>query len=98
MEEEYPEEPVCWCGLIKTMESCHACLGEGGHHNCGDDTCVCLDKSPNIMCEECGGTGEYPVCPNAEQHHKDEIRAKNRKQHQEDHPEDARTRTFDGGF
>ena len=65
------DDYFCKCGLEKVMESCHACFGEGGFHNCGDDTCVCLDKSANVMCEECDGTGEYPVCPDAEKHVKE---------------------------
>ena len=70
-EGELPEH-ICECGLEKEPESCHACHGEGGYHDCGEDTCCCLDKSPNIICDECDGTGEYLVCPNAEAHYKEQ--------------------------
>lgn len=38
-------------------ETCWSCFGEGGYHDCGEDTCCCLDKGNNNVCEECGGTG-----------------------------------------
>jgi len=69
-KDEIPDN-ICHCGQEMVEESCHACFGEGGFHDCGEDTCVCLDKSPNIMCEDCNGKGSYLVCPNAEQHWKD---------------------------
>jgi hypothetical protein len=37
--------------------ACWHCFGEGAFHECGEDTCCCLDKSPNVDCEECGGEG-----------------------------------------
>jgi hypothetical protein len=33
---------------------CWRCGGLGGWHDCGEDTCACLDKSPNMACPVCG--------------------------------------------
>lgn len=51
-DEPYPyddEEPEC----------CHACLGEGYVHACGEDTCCCRYPERDFLypCEECGGKG-----------------------------------------
>lgn len=50
------------CGAPMEMESCWRCMGEGGEHDCGDDTCCCLNPAINIPCEECNGQGEYLQC------------------------------------
>lgn len=52
--DEYYGEPNC----------CHACHGEGGYHDCGEDACCCLDpEDPNsddwVWCDECGGAGYF---------------------------------------
>lgn len=39
-------------------QMCNFCNGEGGWHDCGDDTCMCEDMELNVMCPECNGTGE----------------------------------------
>ena len=41
---------------------CWLCHGDGGYHDCGEDTCCCLDPDDEesddwYCCEECGGTG-----------------------------------------
>jgi hypothetical protein len=40
-------------------EDCWACGGEGYYHDCGEDTCCCLNPEEDDMfpCEECGGKG-----------------------------------------
>lgn len=39
-------------------EPCWHCLGEGGFHDCGEDTCCCLDKDEiTEICPECRGRG-----------------------------------------
>ena len=43
MELDYEEKEECW-----------KCNGEKvTHHECGEDTCVCIDKSPNVLCDVC---------------------------------------------
>jgi hypothetical protein len=57
------------CGCMLEPESCWQCLGAGGFHNCGEDTCCCLDpEALDDVCEECEGEGGYLVCPNAMRH------------------------------
>lgn len=39
-------------------EACWRCMGDGGWHDCFDDTCCCLDPDEiNVACPECGGSG-----------------------------------------
>lgn len=42
---------------ISTGESCWSCMGEGGFHDCGEDTCCCLRPKLNVLCEVCKGEG-----------------------------------------
>jgi len=44
-----------YCG---EPETCWHCGGDGGHHDCGEDTCCCADPEINVPCNVCGGTGE----------------------------------------
>ena len=67
--DEYDAEHCTICGRTLDLESCWHCLGDGGFHNCGEDTCVCLDPEElNEICDECDGEGAYLVCP-ADEHH-----------------------------
>lgn len=67
--EEYDDEYCPQCHAMLELESCWSCMGNGGFHNCGEDTCVCLDKETlQDVCEECDGEGAYLVCPNAKHH------------------------------
>ena len=37
---------------------CPVCYGEGGYHDCGEDTCCCANPDDDLIaCEECGGEG-----------------------------------------
>ena len=55
------------CGALMEPVSCWQCLGEGGWHECGEDTCCCLDPDDiTDICEECDGEGEYLCCPAVE--------------------------------
>lgn len=67
--DEYNAEHCRVCGSALELESCWQCLGAGGFHNCGEDTCACLDPDElNEICEECDGEGAYLSCPAAETH------------------------------
>lgn len=51
------------CGADMHRVACWSCLGEGGFHDCGDDTCCCLDKDEITEdCPECNGVGSYSEC------------------------------------
>lgn len=56
--------PICErCGGATEMVDCDECAGEGvSHHDCGEDTCVCLDKSDNVECAICEGAGFWNRC------------------------------------
>lgn len=66
MNSQLPSEETaytCKCGQQKLYLDCWQCCGEGfSHHDCGDDTCCCLDPSDNVTCDICKGKGGYHVC------------------------------------
>lgn len=66
MEDEFEMCAVCDCML--EIESCWECLGAGGWHECGEDTCCCLHPEINELCQTCEGSGRYLVCPNVMNH------------------------------
>jgi hypothetical protein len=45
--------------------TCWECRGEGGFHDCGEDTCCCLEPDLNEDCPTCKGEGEVH-CEGAE--------------------------------
>jgi hypothetical protein len=39
---------------------CYNCGGSGfSHHDCGEDTCYCLDQEDNVTCDVCMGLGGW---------------------------------------
>ena len=41
---------------------CWNCGGEGfSSHDCGEDTCCCIDPEDNVVCDVCGGKGGWKV-------------------------------------
>lgn len=70
---EFPDEAVEECPLCHyEMEhvDCDHCSGDGGFHDCGEDTCCCADPDDDLneQCEQCNGHGGYMQCPNAGRH------------------------------
>jgi len=62
-----PVYPLCnICGTETESTECWKCHGLGGFHDCGDDTCPCLDPSIDAVCDECHGEGYYPECRNSQ--------------------------------
>ena len=56
------EEPVCPnCGSDLEWADCD-CEEGYSHHDCGDDTCCCLNPEPNVVCNICLGDGGWYVC------------------------------------
>jgi hypothetical protein len=60
-----PEDMMCEKHATEKMwATCWDCGGEGfTHHDCGDDTCVCLWPEDNMPCGTCGTKGGYYLCP-----------------------------------
>ncbi len=58
------KEAMCKkCGSSVMWKECWKCNGEGfSGHDCGEDTCCCLDPLPNIICDVCDGDGGWHVC------------------------------------
>ena len=58
--------PVGTCKkCLNQMEhtDCDECGGDGlTEHDCGDDTCCCLDPEPNVECWVCDGLGGWWTC------------------------------------
>lgn len=59
-DDDGPERIDCW-----------DCGGEGvTHHDCGEDTCHCLNPEDNVTCETCGGRGTLdPPEPDPDRKH-----------------------------
>jgi hypothetical protein len=65
MNPEFDDRVFCdACGCCEMLlEDCWQCGGEGySHHDCGEDSCCCMDDSPNVTCDVCDGEGGYMVC------------------------------------
>lgn len=56
--KDLPREPEWDEREHVDMEECDACGGDGvSGHDCGEDTCCCLNPDDNITCQTCNGTG-----------------------------------------
>jgi hypothetical protein len=61
--DDFGDEYCPVCGAYMERVDCWMCHGDGGFHDCGEDTCCCLDKEEiTETCEECKGEGGYLVC------------------------------------
>jgi hypothetical protein len=59
-DKELCEECGC-CELFQDV--CEQCGGDGVYgHDCGEDTCCCLDPEENETCDLCGGHGWFKTC------------------------------------
>lgn len=53
---------ACKC-CEKAAEDCWNCGGDGySSHDCGEDSCCCLDPHDNVRCDICRGRGYTMVC------------------------------------
>lgn len=53
------------CNVPLVWKSCYNCGGEEyTHHDCGDDTCACLNPVNNVECDICEGYGGFDICEN----------------------------------
>jgi len=47
---------------VGRWQDCWNCGGERySHHDCGEDTCCCLDPEDNVLCDICRGKGGWNV-------------------------------------
>ncbi len=57
------EELYCKrCGSDVLWQECEQCEEGYSYHDCGEDTCCCLDPQPNVVCDVCNGEGRWHVC------------------------------------
>ena len=58
-DETSDEQAEAMYDDLMDHETCVNCGGSGGFHDCGDDSCCCLDPDEiTETCEECHGSGE----------------------------------------
>lgn len=50
------------CGSSMMFENCGNCEDGYEDHDCGEDTCCCLDPELNVPCGICGGEGGFDLC------------------------------------
>ena len=53
------ERPMEW-------RDCGNCEEGFSQHDCGDDTCCCLDPEDNVICDVCEGAGGWTHCARCE--------------------------------
>ena len=57
---------VFMCELHRSQmmwRECWNCDESGfAEHDCGDDSCCCLNQEPNVRCGTCGGSGGWYQC------------------------------------
>ena len=52
------------CGCTLCWRDCYNCDEDGMvDHDCGEDTCCCLEPMPNVRCDICRGRGGWNQCP-----------------------------------
>lgn len=62
-------EPQCArCGSSVTRVACTACVEGYVGHDCGEDTCCCLDPEDNMECDTCNGAGGWFQCLSSPDH------------------------------
>jgi hypothetical protein len=67
------DEVCAKCGGDVDWIDCYDCENGYSHHDCGEDTCCCLDKSPNVVCDTCDGKGGWFRCYSCESKQNKEV-------------------------
>ena len=63
MKKEVRETLCTRCGGELTWCDCYECDADGYvDHDCGDDTCCCLNPEPNVTCDICDGRRGWLQC------------------------------------
>lgn len=50
------------CNSDTEWQDCYDCEDGASYHDCGEDTCCCLDPTPNVICDTCEGKSGWRVC------------------------------------
>jgi hypothetical protein len=57
------DEPECvHCHAPMEWVDCWNCDEGLAGHDCGEDTCCCLDPEDNVLCDICEGKGGWMSC------------------------------------
>lgn len=40
-------------------QECWNCTDGYSHHDCGEDTCCCVEPEDNVVCDVCQGAGDW---------------------------------------
>lgn len=64
LKTSWGDELLCKkCGSTVYWEKCPNCDDYGySHHDCGEDTCCCLNPENNVPCDWCDGKGGWYKC------------------------------------
>lgn len=47
--------------MSKTWVICEQCEDGYSYHDCGEDSCCCLNPEPNVVCDTCNGKGGWHI-------------------------------------
>jgi hypothetical protein len=63
MAKEVLEPTICaTCGTEREWRQCYNCEDGFDDHDCGEDTCCCLNPQLNTRCNICEGKGGWLQC------------------------------------
>jgi len=63
IDTPYGQEAVCKkCGCDVMWIDCWNCEDGFSYHDCGEDSCCCIDPEPNVECDICDGKGGWYEC------------------------------------
>lgn len=58
-----PDVECGHCGAEMEWIECEKCGGEGVvGHDCGEDSCCCIDPEDNVPCDICNLAGGWHAC------------------------------------
>lgn len=65
MKTKVERSAICEkCRYELQWRECYNCGGEGvSEHDCGDDSCCCLNPADNVRCDICNGREGWYQCP-----------------------------------
>jgi hypothetical protein len=60
--EEWETQICSECDSEAEWVACDQCEEGYSDHDCGEDTCCCLNPESNVVCDTCEGKGGWWVC------------------------------------